>query len=202
MVNKVRTVFENISWMLISQIIASILAFIWTILTAQYLGPSDYGIFGTAISFSSLFLVIADFGIGTYIIRSISTDLETESKYINNAFSLSLFLSLLYLSHVCFFAYLVPLPHSTVLYTISRKRPAFFKHPIQSHIVLIYSVTSTQVFLFFTELFTIFNHLIYQLIQQHIVLPKHKYKSHNCIFYVTVTSQPSHLVQKCHKMGF
>ena len=98
MVNKVRTVFENISWMLISQIIASILAFIWTILTAQYLGPSDYGIFGTAISFSSLFLVIADFGIGTYIIRSISTDLETESKYINNAFSLSLFLSLLYLS--------------------------------------------------------------------------------------------------------
>lgn len=97
MTNRVRTVFANISWMLIAQIIVSILSFIWTIMVAQYLGPSEYGIFGTAISFSSLFLVLSDLGIGTYIIRAISTDLEIESKYINNAFSLSLFLSILYL---------------------------------------------------------------------------------------------------------
>lgn len=97
MANKVRTVFANLSWMVISQIIVSVLSFFWTILTAQYLGPSEYGIFGTAISFSSLFVVIVDFGIATYIIRSISTDLENEDKYINNAFSLSLFLSLIYL---------------------------------------------------------------------------------------------------------
>lgn len=97
MVNKVRTVFANMSWMIIAQIIVSILSFIWTIMVAKYLGPSEYGIFGTAISFSSLFVVLSDFGIGTYIIRAISTDLETESKYINNAFSLSLFLSIFYL---------------------------------------------------------------------------------------------------------
>ena len=97
MVNKVRTVFANMSWMLIAQIIVSILSFIWTIMVAQYLGPSEYGIFGTAISFSNLFLVISDLGVGTYIIRSISTDLENENNYINNAFSLSLFLSVLYL---------------------------------------------------------------------------------------------------------
>lgn len=100
MVNKVRTVFANMSWMLIAQIIASVLAFVWTILTAQYLGPSDYGIFGTAISFSNLFMVITDLGIATYIVRSISTDFENEDKYLNNAFSLSLLLSVLYLSVV------------------------------------------------------------------------------------------------------
>ena len=97
MANKVRTVFANISWMLIAQIIVSILSFIWTILTAQYLGPSEYGIFGTAISFSTLFLFISDLGIGTYIVRAISTDFETEYYYINNAFTLSFFLSLIYL---------------------------------------------------------------------------------------------------------
>ena len=102
MVNKVRTVFANISWMLIAQIIASVFSFVWTILTAQYLGPSDYGIFGTAISFSNLFMVITDLGIATYIVRSISTDFENEDKYLNNAFSLSLLLSVLYLSVVCF----------------------------------------------------------------------------------------------------
>lgn len=97
MANKVRTIFANMSWMLIAQIIASVLAFVWTILTAQYLGPSDYGIFGTAISFSNLFVVITDLGIVTYIVRSISTDLENEDKYLNNAFSLSLLLSFIYL---------------------------------------------------------------------------------------------------------
>lgn len=97
MANKVRTVFANMSWMLISLIVVSVLSFIWTIVVAKYLGPSEYGIFGTAISFSSLFYVVSDLGIGTYIIRSISTDLENENKYINNAFSLSLFLSILYL---------------------------------------------------------------------------------------------------------
>ena len=100
MTNKVRTVFANLGWMLISQILVSVLSFFWTILTAQYLGPSEYGIFGTAISFSTLFMVIADFGIVTYSTRAVSTDIENEYLYINNSLSLSLFLSALYLSVV------------------------------------------------------------------------------------------------------
>ncbi|WP_407412907.1 flippase [Methanobrevibacter sp.] len=97
MVNEVKTVFANLSWMLIAQFITSVLSFFWTILTAQYLGPSEYGIFGTAMSFSGLFIVFVDFGIITYIVRSISTDLENESTYINNSFTLSLLLSIFYL---------------------------------------------------------------------------------------------------------
>lgn len=98
MANRVQTIFANMSWLMVSQIITSACAFIWTILTARYLGPSDYGIFGTAVSFTVLFAVLADFGVTTYIVRAISTDLEHEGKYLNNAISLKLFLSLLYLS--------------------------------------------------------------------------------------------------------
>ena len=101
MANKVRTVFENMSWLVISQFITSICAFVWTILTAWYLGPSEYGVFGTAVSFSVLFAVLADFGVTTYIVRSISTDMENESKYLDNAISLKLFLSVFYL--ICVF---------------------------------------------------------------------------------------------------
>ena len=60
MANKVRTAFANMGWMMISQIIASVCAFVWTIVTAWYLGPSDYGIFGAAVSFAALFGIIID----------------------------------------------------------------------------------------------------------------------------------------------
>lgn len=98
MANKVRTIFANMSWLMISQIITSVLAFVWTILMAIYLGPSDYGIFGTAVSISSLFGVFASFGTFTYIVRAISTDFEHEDKYLNNTLGLKIFLSFFYLT--------------------------------------------------------------------------------------------------------
>ena len=61
--NKVRTIFANMSWLMASQIITSVCAFIWTILTARYLGVSDYGILGTATSFSVIIIVVADLGV-------------------------------------------------------------------------------------------------------------------------------------------
>ncbi|MBQ6098534.1 MAG: flippase [Methanobrevibacter sp.] len=97
MVSKVRTIFANVSWLMVSQIITSACAFVWTILMARYLGPSDYGIFGTAVSFSVLFIALADFGVTAFIVRAISTDIEKEDIYLNNAISLKLFLSIFYL---------------------------------------------------------------------------------------------------------
>ena len=95
--NRVRTIFANMSWLLVSQIITSVCAFIWTIITARYLGVSDYGLFGTAVSFSSLFGVCADLGVTTYITRAISTDFNREKKYLSNAIGVKLFLSIFYL---------------------------------------------------------------------------------------------------------
>lgn len=117
MANKVRTAFENMSWMMISQIIASVCAFVWTIVTAWYLGPSDYGIFGSAVSFAALFGIIIDFGLQPYLVRAISTDFENEHKYLDNAVSLKLFLSVLYILAV-FFA-LIILGWSSKLITIT-----------------------------------------------------------------------------------
>lgn len=96
MANKIQTIFFNMSWLVISQIIASVCAFIWTIISARYLGPSEFGIMGTAISFATTFVFLSDFGISTYIIRAISTDLDNEAKYLNNTLTLKLFLAVLY----------------------------------------------------------------------------------------------------------
>ena len=116
MANKVKIIFANMSWLMVSQIITSICAFIWTILTARYLGPSDYGIFGTAVSFSILFGVFADFGINASIVRTISTDMDNESSYLNNAISLKMFLSVFYLAVVSLALFILGWEHYVVVF--------------------------------------------------------------------------------------
>ena len=86
--SQVKTIFKNISWLMISQIISSICAFIWTLLIARYLGVNDYGILGFAISFSVIAGVTMDFGISTHIVRHIATNYESAPKYLGNAFPL------------------------------------------------------------------------------------------------------------------
>lgn len=96
MANKVRTVFANMSWLMVSQIITSVLAFVWTLILARYLGVYDYGVFGTANSFVVLFGILADLGMATYLVRAIATDFDSENRYLNNAITLKLFLCVFY----------------------------------------------------------------------------------------------------------
>ena len=86
--SQVKTIFKNMSWLLISQIIAGICGFIWTVLIARYLGVSDYGILGFAISLTGILGITVDFGISTHIVRHIATDYDSAPKYLGNVFPL------------------------------------------------------------------------------------------------------------------
>ena len=86
--SQVQTIFKNMSWLLISQIIASVCGFIWTILIARYLGVSDYGVLGFAISLTGILSFTMDWGISTHIVRHIATDNDSAPKYLGNAIPL------------------------------------------------------------------------------------------------------------------
>ena len=86
--SQVQTIFKNMSWLMISQILASICGFIWTILMARYLGVSNYGIFGFATSLTGILAITVDLGISTHIVRHIATDYESAPKYLGNAIPL------------------------------------------------------------------------------------------------------------------
>ncbi|MBE6505274.1 MAG: flippase [Methanobrevibacter millerae] len=93
--SQVKTIFKNISWLLISQIIASVCGFIWTVLTARYLGVNNYGIMGFAISLNGILAIFMDLGISVYIVREIATDYDSAPYYIGNTIPLKLILSFL-----------------------------------------------------------------------------------------------------------
>ena len=86
--SQVRTIFKNMSWLLISQIIASVCGFIWTILIARYLGVNEYGILGFAISLTGILGITTDLGISTHVVRHISTDYNSAPKYLGNVIPL------------------------------------------------------------------------------------------------------------------
>ena len=92
--SQVQTIFKNMSWLFISQIVASICAFIWTILMARYLGVTKYGIFGFATSLTSILMVTTDLGLNTHIVRHISTDYDSAPKYLGNAIPLKCIFSI------------------------------------------------------------------------------------------------------------
>ncbi len=86
--SQLKKIFKNMSWLLVSQIIASVCGFIWTIIIARYLGVSDYGVLGFAISFTGILGITLDWGISTHIVRHIATDNKTAPKYLGNAIPL------------------------------------------------------------------------------------------------------------------
>ena len=86
--SQVQTIFKNMSWLLVSQIIASVCGFIWTILMARYLGVDNYGIFGFATSLTGILAITIDFGISNHIVRHIATDYDSAPKYLGNALPL------------------------------------------------------------------------------------------------------------------
>ena len=86
--SQVRTIFKNMSWLFVSQVIGAICGFIWTILIARYLSVSDYGIMNFAISFTGIIAITMDLGISTHIIRHIATNFDSAPKYLGNAIPL------------------------------------------------------------------------------------------------------------------
>ena len=92
--NQIQSLFKNTSWLSVSQIIASICAFLWTIIIARYLGVSDYGIVSFAISFTTLIGILMDLGISTYIVRELAKNKSLITKYFNNIFLFKVILAI------------------------------------------------------------------------------------------------------------
>ena len=93
--SRVQTIFKNMSWLLISQIITSVCGFVWTILMARYLGVNNYGIFGFAVSVSSILAIIDDLGISAHVVRHVSTDYDSTPKYVGNVIPLKIILAVI-----------------------------------------------------------------------------------------------------------
>lgn len=92
--NQIQTLFKNISWVTLTQVITSICAFLWTIMIARYLGVNDYGILSFAMSLTVLLGMGTDIGMSTLTAKEISQDRSRTKKYIKNIIPFKIVLSM------------------------------------------------------------------------------------------------------------
>lgn len=93
--NQIQSIFRNTSLMTIAQFVSALVLFIWTIVTARYLGVSGYGILSFGLSFASLLVIIVDLGMGTYTTREIARDENVLNKFIGNLIPFKIFLAII-----------------------------------------------------------------------------------------------------------
>jgi O-antigen/teichoic acid export membrane protein len=113
-----QSIFKNTSWLMASQIITSVLAFVWTVLIARYLGVNEFGIIAFATSFTSISSIFMDLGLSTYVTRNLSRDPELTSKYLGNIIPLKIAISLLTIAVVIILLFILNYNILTIIITI------------------------------------------------------------------------------------
>lgn len=130
--SKIQTIFKNMSWLVISQIITSICGFVWTILLARYLGVNNYGILGFAVSITGILAIIDDLGISVHIVRHVATDNESAPKYLGNIIPFKIILGAINLIVTPIILILLKIDVYTILITILFTIEIIFKSYVNS----------------------------------------------------------------------
>jgi O-antigen/teichoic acid export membrane protein len=91
----VRRIAKNAAVLLIAQSISYLLALLYMMYWARYLGPANYGIVTFAIAFTAIFTTLADFGLLQLTVREISKNKEQVAKYIVNVSMLRVILAII-----------------------------------------------------------------------------------------------------------
>lgn len=112
--NTVQRIAKNTGVLFAAQIVAYLLAFIYMIKIARYLGPDSYGIFSFATALVLIFGIFADLGLSTLITREVSRDKSLEKNYLRNFIPIKFFLSIITYSILVLFGNLMHYPQVTL----------------------------------------------------------------------------------------
>lgn len=82
-------IFKNASWIIVSKLLQSIFGFLIGILTARYLGPSNYGIINYAASLVTFVFPISQLGFNNTLVQELTCDSKNEGKILGTSIFMS-----------------------------------------------------------------------------------------------------------------
>ncbi len=156
--NSIQRIAKNTLVLLISQIITSILGFIYIIYTARYLGVEGFGILSFALAFAGILGIFSDLGLCSLATREISRDKSKTSEYLGNLFLIKIILGFLTFGLIAISVNLLNYPFQTIMVVyiigisvILNNFTAIFNSVFQAHEKLEYQSIgqiSNSIFLF------------------------------------------------------
>ncbi len=88
-----RRIARNTGLLMIASLFTNIMAFVWTLYTARYLGTVGFGILSAALALTGIFSVLADLGLSTYSTREVARAREKTAKFLGNVAFIKMFLA-------------------------------------------------------------------------------------------------------------
>ena len=84
----------NSTWIIIGKILQILISLIVGILTARFLGPTDYGLISFSTTIITFFLIITNLGLENIIVKEISYNTDDTNKIIGTSIALRIFMAL------------------------------------------------------------------------------------------------------------
>ena len=110
-------VLRNASWIIACKVTQSVLALVINMLTARYLGPSNFGLITYAASLVAFAVPIMQLGINNILVQEIVYRPEREGEILGTSIVLSVISSLFCIAGVTTFAYLMNPDESVTVIT-------------------------------------------------------------------------------------
>ena len=111
----VRRIAKNTIFLLGSQVISLLLAFLYMTYIARDLGPSGFGVLSFALAFTGIFAVFADFGLQLLITREVARDKNLTQKYLANFSLMKIILAVFAYGLIAIIINLMAYPWQTIL---------------------------------------------------------------------------------------
>ncbi|MBR3966519.1 MAG: flippase [Clostridia bacterium] len=97
-------IFKNASWIIVSKLFQSVFSLTIGLLSARYLGPSNYGLINYASSIVTFVFPIAQLGLNNTLVHELSQDSENEGKILGTSIIMSVVSALFCMFGVTAFA--------------------------------------------------------------------------------------------------
>ncbi len=145
-------IVKNAGWLMMGKIIHMVLSFVIGLITARYLGPSNYGLISYASAYATFFTSICTLGINSIIVKNFIDKPDEEGKSLGTTIVLRLLSSILSIGVIVTIVRLVdgnePITLTVVfLYSISLLFQSFdiFRQWFQSKLLSKYYAIATLI---------------------------------------------------------
>lgn len=109
------TVAQNTSFLTIASVLQKVISFFYFIFVARIVGVENTGVYFFAISFTTIFTVVADFGMGPVLTREASRFPDRSPQYFNTVFWTKIMFGLAAYTLIVIFANVLHYPETTKL---------------------------------------------------------------------------------------